>query len=992
MSRTDERSWRFLVPAPERDRIPLALGMELRRRDVHDERHWSARPLRTATARDLVRDPGELFLGVRPLRSGTGERAWIRGDATWDAVRRPGTRFATAHSRWFADLLSISRDSLLSGTAGDWLLLNPVESPLLWGHLRQAGEVGIPLIATERNTTLTWAADVRVAIRADRAGTASERRQTATGDPPEAGIVLTAEVELDGEAVEPSTVRPIGSGGLHAHRVTGASIELRLAEHPLDASVRALLTSGGSLTVDAGDRPVFEREGLPVLRRRVPLVMGEGLMLPDPPPPRPVLSLIHRSRDVVEFRFEWEYPGLGRYPFDSGTEPARDPDAEQELQAEVIRAWCGATEAPFASSGQVRDADAAELVTRVTTALEACGVLVVVSGTPRRYHELTGEPEIAVSTVESTDPDWFDLGVIVRIDGRAIPFEPLFRALSLRRSKLLLVDGSWFALRHPSLDRLRELIDEAVELAEWETGPRIHRAQVSLWADFEDLADEAYPAVAWRDRVHGLARAEGVPTTPTPSAIAAELRPYQREGLDWLSLLWSHRLGGILADDMGLGKTLQLLALVARIREQGTTRPCLIIAPTSVLGAWAEEVRRFAPGLALAVRDRTGAAGGLSLDGLDGADMVLTSYAVLRIDADVFGAREWAAVILDEAQNVKNPATRLHRAVASLQAEAVYAATGTPIENGLADLWALLALTSPGLFASGRRFREEYVQPIEDGKVPENAEGAPYRRARIERLRRRIRPFVLRRTKELVASDLPERQEQVLRIELGAAHRARYDAALQRERQKVLGLLPDLDRHRFTVFRSLTLLRMMSLAPGLVSPGDADIGSSKLDALVEHIAELRAEGHRALVFSQFTSFLRLAERRLRAAGMRTAYLDGATRDRTAEIARFRAGEDDAFLLSLKAGGVGLTLTEADYVFLLDPWWNPAAEAQAADRAHRIGQQNRVFVYRMIAAGTIEEKVLDLQRRKARLTAAVMDDDDLFARALTAEDVRDLLGP
>ena len=905
-------------------------------------------------------------------------------------MRRPGTRFASAHSRWFADLLSIARDSLLSGTAGDWLLLDPVESPLLWEHLRRAGEVGLPFVATEKNTTLRWVSDVRVAIHArpdsgGPDGAAANGRGT--------GILLTADVELDGRAAEPSTVRPIGSGGLHAHHVTGTSVELRLAEHRLEEPVRALLARGGSLVVDAADRPAFECEALPILRRRVTLSVADDLTLPETPPPRPVLSLIHRRRDVVDFRVEWEYSGLGRYPFDDGAEPERDVDAERDLREEVVRAWQGATETPFSSSGRVRDAEAAEFATRVTAALEACGVIVVVTGTPRRYHELTGVPQITISTVESTDPDWFDLGVIVRIDGRAIPFEPLFRALSLRRSKLLLVDGSWFSLRHPSLDRLRELIEEAVELAEWETGPRIHRTQVSLWADFEDLADEARPAVAWRERARGLSRAEDVPASPTPAAITADLRPYQREGVDWLSLLWSHRLGGILADDMGLGKTLQLLSLVARAREHGATRPCLVVAPTSVLGTWAEEARRFAPGLSLVVRDRTGAAGGSALDGgLDGVDMVLTSYAVLRIDADAFAAQEWAAVILDEAQNVKNPATRLHRAVAGLQAEAVYAATGTPIENGLADLWALLSLTSPGLFASGRRFREQYIQPIEDGKVPENAEGAPYRRARIERLRRRIRPFVLRRTKELVASDLPERQEQVLRIELGSAHRARYDAVLQRERQKVLGLLPDLDRHRFTVFRSLTLLRMMSLAPGLVSPADAGIGSTKLDALVEHIAELRAEGHRALVFSQFTSFLRLAERRLQEVGARTAYLDGSTRDRAAEIARFRAGDDDVFLLSLKAGGVGLTLTEADYVFLLDPWWNPAAEAQAADRAHRIGQRNRVFVYRMIAAGTIEEKVLDLQRRKARLTAAVLDDDDLFAQALTAEDIRDLLVP
>ena len=585
MSRTADGAWRSLIPAPERDRVPLALGMELRRRDPADDRHWSARPLRTATAPDLVRDPGELFLGVRPLRAGTGERAWIHGDATWDAVRRPGTRFATAHSRWFADLLSISRDSLLSGTAGDWLLLDPVESPLLWAHLRRAGEVGIPFVATEKNTTLRWASDVRVAIHARPADRAPDWRRAADGGGQGSGVLLTAAVEFDGQTAEPTTVRPIGSGGLHAHRVTGTSIEVRLAEHRLEEPVRALLARGGSLTVGEGDRPAFEREALPILRRRVTLSVAEDLTLPDAPPPRPVLSLTHRSRDVVDFRLEWEYAGLGRYPFDGGAEPERDADAEQDLREEVIRVWQGATETPFSSSGRVRDADAAEFVTRVTAALERRGVLVVVTGTSRRYHELTGAPEITVSTVESTDPDWFDLGVIVRIEGRAIPFEPLFRALSLRRSRLLLVDGSWFSLRHPSLDRLRELIDEAVDLAEWETGPRIHRTQVSLWADFEDLADEARPAVAWRERARGLSQAEEVPATPVPAAITAELRPYQREEVDWLSLLWSHRLGGILADDMGLGKTLQLLALIARAREQGATRPCLVVAPTSVLGA-----------------------------------------------------------------------------------------------------------------------------------------------------------------------------------------------------------------------------------------------------------------------------------------------------------------------------------------------------------------------------------------------------------------------
>ncbi|MDR6868547.1 superfamily II DNA or RNA helicase [Microbacterium resistens] len=981
-------SWRSLLPERVSERTPLALGIELRRRDAANERHWSARPLRTASARDLVRDPGELFLGVRPLRPGSVEGTWIQGDATWDGVRRRGSRFAVPQSRWFADLLSIARESLLSGTAGDWLLLDPVESPLLWPHLRRAGELGIPFVATEKSTTLIWAAQTRVGIVAET---------SPDGD----GILLTAEAETDGTRFSGAAVRPIGATGFHAHRVVGTAIELTVAERALDAPLRALMGAGGRAAVRETDRAAFVREALPHLRRRGELRVAGTLVLPEPSPPRPVLSVVHRSGDIVDFRIEWEYEGLGRFPFDDGEdgedsgedgEAAREPAVERERAEDLRAAWRRATEAPFASSGTVKDGDAAEFVTHVAPALEEEGVLVVVTGTPRRYHELTGEPEITISTVETTDADWFDLGVIVRIAGRNIPFEPLFRALSLRRTKLLLVDGTWFALRHPALDRLRELIDEAVALGEWETGPRIHRTHVSLWADFEDLADEARPATEWRERVLGLDAADGVPSVEVPRMIQAELRPYQRQGLDWLALLWRHRLGGLLADDMGLGKTLQFLALIARIRATEPGDPCLVVAPTSVLGAWAQEAARFAPGLRIAVIGRTRASSALPLaDEIGDADLVLTSYTILRLDADVFAERRWSAVILDEAQNVKNPATRQHQAVVRLTADAVYAASGTPIENGLADLWAILSLTAPGLFASSRRFREEYIQPIEDGKVPENAEGAPYRQARIERLRRRIRPFVLRRTKELVAPELPERQEQVLRIELSARHRAVYDAVLQRERQKVLGLLPDLERTRFIVFRSLTLLRMLSLAPGLIDAEDERIGSRKLDALVEHILELRAEGHRALVFSQFTSFLRLAEQRLRAAGVRTAYLDGSTRDRAAVVDGFRSGEATAFLLSLKAGGVGLTLTEADYVFLLDPWWNPAAEAQAADRAHRIGQRNRVFVYRMIAAGTIEEKVLDLQRRKARLTAAVMDDDDLFAQALTADDIRDLLG-
>lgn len=984
---TGSDDWRALLPSPHAVGTPLALGVELRRRDRADSRHWGPRPLRTATARDLVKDPGELFLAVRPLRRNDAGDAWIQSDADWDAVRRPGTRFPLTHSRWFADLLSISRDSLLSGTAGDWLLLDPVASPLLWPHLSSAEHTGIALIATERSTLLRWVDQIRISVdlTAARGG----------------GLTVTASAVVGGEPVEGATARPIGSGGVYAHRVLGAGIELMLGPAALTDSARTLLSSSGGVSVAPVDRAAFFREAYPLLRRTAQVRPGPGVTLPDPPRPVPTLVLDFRPADVVAYELCWDYPGYRRFPLDEHADASavRDPDTETALRPGVVADWAEVTGRPFTLGGTLRDADAAEFVAVFAPALESRGIVVERTGAPRAYPQLTGDPAITVNVVESTDPDWFDLGIVVRIDGRSIPFEPLFRALALRQGKLKLVDNTWFSLRHPAFDRLKELLDEAADLAEWETGPRIARTHLALWEDFEDLADQTVPAQAWRAAVESLRADPGSDPVPLPDGITATLRPYQHEGFTRLARLWQHRLGGILADDMGLGKTLQLLALIAHARQSAaqcgthpSSEPWLVVAPTSVLPVWQREAAQFAPGLKVAVVGRTRDAHGVPLTAhIDGADLVVTSYTLLRLDAEEFAQQRWAGVVLDEAQHVKNPATRQHQAVAALDARAVYAVTGTPLENGLAELWAILSLTSPGLFASARKFREDFIQPIEQGKVPENAEGAPYRRSRIELLRRRIRPFLIRRTKELVAPDLPERQEQVLSVELGPAHRHRYDTVLQRERQKILGLLPDLDRQRFIVFRSLTMLRMLSLAPGLIDDEDAGIASRKLEELVERLLELRAEGHRALVFSQFTSFLSLAAERLRRAGLRVSYLDGSTRARDRVVQEFREGDHDAFLLSLKAGGTGLTLTEADYVFLLDPWWNPATEAQAADRAHRIGQENPVFVYRMIAADTIEEKVLALQQRKARLFSAVLDDEDLFAQTLTAEDIRELLG-
>lgn len=979
-------SWRKLVPrAAERKQdppAPLALGVEVRTRPARTVDRWGAAAAETATPRQLVREPGEVMLAVRPLVRSSSTGRWVQGDATWDAVRRPGGRFAPEQARWFIDFLAIARDSLLSGTAGEWIVLDRVESPLLWQQLRALPDAGIPLIATQKHTR------VRLAERAV-AGL-----HVATAE--DGGLIVTTDVRLDEEPAPVESLRPIGRTGVYRWDVVGADIDVVLGAVALAPAVHAAISAGEPIAVPREDREPFLAEAYPLIARQTTVAAAPGLRLPQPIAPSPALRVVFDKGDRLEYRFEWRYEGHGAVPFAApppgpAEQPFRDTLAEMRAQRDVEALWSTVTSEPFRDHDTLQGVRAAEWTAQVLPAFEDSDLRVVVTGRRKKYRELTGTPEITVSTVESPDPDWFDLGVIVRVDGKTIPFTPLFTALSMRRTKLLLMDGSYLSLTHPALQTLRELIDEAAGLAEWETGPRISRHQTALWADFEDLADEAEPAVAWRAVAEGLRDVDSVPSTSVPAGLNAQLRPYQKHGFDWLAFLWDHGLGGILADDMGLGKTLQLLSLIVHARERGELRPFLVIAPTSVLGTWRSEAARFAPGLSVAVIEGTSARRDQSIrDAASTADIVVTSYTLLRLDEAEYAEIEWAAAVLDEAQFAKNPATKVHKAIAALKTRVTIAVTGTPLENSLTDLRALFALTAPGLFPSARRFREEYVQPIEQGKVPENEEGGEYRRRRLERLRRRIRPLMLRRTKEHVAAELPEKQVQEVLVDLAPAHRARYDAVLQRERQKLLGLLADLDRNRFTVFRSLTMLRMLALSPQLIDPDDRTIPSTKLDVLIEHIEELRAEGHRALVFSQFTSFLDLAAERLAAAGIEHAHLDGSTRRRTEVIDGFRQGEQPVFLISLKAGGFGLTLTEADYVFLLDPWWNPAAEAQAIDRTHRIGQTDRVFVYRLISSGTIEEKVLALQQRKARLFTAVMDDEALFSQALTADDIRGLL--
>lgn len=426
---------------------------------------------------------------------------------------------------------------------------------------------------------------------------------------------------------------------------------------------------------------------------------------------------------------------------------------------------------------------------------------------------------------------------------------------------------------------------------------------------------------------------------------------------------------------------MQSLALICHARAvRPADAPFLIVAPTSVVSNWTSECARFAPELTVVAVTETQARRGESLAAMiEGADVVLTSYTLFRLDFPEYTAADWSALILDEAQFTKNHQSKVYQCARRLEAPLKLAITGTPMENNLMELWSLLSISAPGLFANPTQFGDYYRKPIE--KLSDTA--------LLAQLRRRIKPLVLRRTKEQVATELPAKQEQALEVELEPRHRKIYDTHLQRERQKVLGLIGDMNKNRFTIFRSLTLLRQLSLDATLVDDTYTNVRSAKIEALFEQLGDVIAGGHRALVFSQFTGFLVKVRARLDAEGVSYCYLDGKTHNRASVLEQFKGGGAPVFLISLKAGGFGLNLTDADYCFLLDPWWNPATEAQAVDRTHRIGQTRNVMVYRLIAKDTIEEKVMALKARKSQLFSSVMNADSMLNSSLSVADIRGL---
>jgi hypothetical protein len=969
---------------------------------------------------------------VQPGRLG----GWVAGSLSWTRLDYLLLRdeLPTAHVRLLHELYALYRASsapqhpsyygYTSVGYGDlkYLDLSACESRHLWPVLEQAHALGLPFVYRGKQGTVPPPGTAELCLDVTSDGT----------------TLLIAPMIKTADAADAVPLRFIGSEGhgvIYADRVHGGQPELarfRLAKltHPVPAQLQALALSDERLVVPESEQAAFLSRYYPRLRRAATVISSDdSFTAPEISEPMLVVRATYTRGHHVEVRWEWAYQVGGaelRAPLGAARDPFRDSDAEarvlgglglpaglpgvpQEatrgLPAGLAGGSPGGREPSMrgatgglapggkqsASTIKLHGLDSMEFSTEVLPLLQGRDdVRVEVGGRVPDYHEAGDSLEIGLSTGElDGEHDWFDLGISVMVEGREVPFAELFLALAAGNSHMLLPDGAYFSLDKPELTALARLIEEARALQDQPDGSlRISRFQAGLWEELASLGEVSHQANAWQQQVRGLLAVEEIETVSIPAALDATLRPYQLAGFQWLAFLWVHGLGGILADDMGLGKTLQTLALIQHAKDVAGREearivhpdPFLIVAPTSVLTNWAAEAHRFAPELkVVTVSDTIGRRGTSLADVIDGADAVVTSYTLLRLDFESYGSRPWAGLILDEAQYVKNYQSKAYQCARRVAAPFKVAITGTPMENNLMELWSLLSITAPGLFPNPERFKDFYARPIEKGGSPEL----------LSQLRRRIRPLIMRRTKEQVAADLPEKQEQVLEVELHPRHRKLYQTHLQRERQKVLGLLEDVNHNRFTILRSLTLLRQLSLHAALVDEEHADVPSAKIDSLLEQIADVVGGGHRALVFSQFTRFLQMARGKLEAAGVECCYLDGSTTNRGAVISSFKEGSAPVFLISLKAGGFGLNLTEADYCFLLDPWWNPATEAQAVDRTHRIGQTRHVMVYRLIASGTIEEKVMALKARKAELFSSVVDSEGVFSSALSAEDIRAL---
>ena len=1045
---------------------------------------------RRRMALEIIDDPGDMWgtpAGLSMLPLIEGKRGWNRQGAAWSQIASGGldddvdptvmgvlrelAGMAGGYGFYYAD----DRLSLTTAPAH------------VWDVLRRGVAAGLTLTTAQRHGMPVYLADgLRGGIHLTREGDGDIAITPALeiDDVEELRRLQVPGLRLS------FSLMPIGDPvhGFYTWMPGRELLLMPLEPRPTEALSRVLRGDGEAITIPAEDVERFETEHLEALTRALPVLSADtSIRMPRPTTLRAALA-VHVDTAEHHLSTEWSIRYVGEdgevrsshaLPdlsaaaegrIEGGT-AGRDIEGETRLAREVLNHLL-----PLAGRHpalwqplDLRGMATARFMTETLPVLRELEAFdIEVDDDVPDYREADAAPVITTSVNDDEErPDWFSLSVRVHVGQEEIPLALLMAAVATGEPEVLLESGTWVSIDRPEIEALARLMEEGRELADPQAQGelRVSALHAGYYEVLESLGVIERATARWKERVGRLlerARAaeaaaersggrpvggddagdaaertgEGTGGVAVPEGMRATLRPYQLEGYRWLDFLRQAGLGGVLADDMGLGKTVQVLAAVQRLIElreevQGSepassgdagepegTGPVLVIAPTSVVGSWVEQAERFCPGLRVRAVRRTAAKREETVAQIvEGCDVVVTSYTIVRLCEEEFIAQDWAWVVCDEAQFVKNHTSATYKAVRRLRSPSTIAITGTPLENSLMDLWALMSIAAPGLLPDPERFGQVYRKPIDRGDTEA-----------LGRLRRRMRPFLLRRTKEQVAADLPAKTEQVLSVELGAKHRKAYDQRLARERQRILGLLEeDTAQSRFVALKALTTLRQMALDPALVDgedgaepeaveaaecaggeetgeaaggkggsgkraargkgakgkaagapaaglrgPGRRPSPSAKVEVLVEHLGPILSEGHRALVFSQFTRYLSGVREHLEATGVRTAYMDGSTPDRQKVIDAFRAGEADVFLISLKAGGFGLTLTEADYVFLLDPWWNPQAEEQAVDRTHRIGQDKPVMVYRLVSADTIEEKVMALKEKKAELFARVVE--------------------
>ena len=1055
---------------------------------------------RRRMALEIADDPGNLWgtprgLSMLPLIE--GKRGWNKQGASWSQIVTGGLDDEVDHT-----VMGVLRELAgMAGGSGfyyadDHISLTTAPTRV-WDVLRRGMAAGLTLTTAQRHGMPVHLAEgLRGGVHLIR----EEDGGVVIAPALEIDDVEELRRLQDPGLNLSFSLMPIGDPvhGFYTWMPGHELLLMPIEPRPTEALSRVLLGDGEAITIPAGDVERFETEHLEALTRALPILSADAsIRMPRPTTLRAALA-VHVDAEEHHLTTEWSIryicedgearrshgvPDLsaaaeGRI---EGGAAGRDIEGEIRLAREVLNrllplaARHPAVWHPLDLRGM---ATARFMTETLPVLLELEAFDVEVDDDVPDYREAADTPVITTSVSDDEDrPDWFSLSVRVHVGEEEIPLALLMAAVAAGEPEVLLESGTWVSIDRPEIEALARLMEEGRELADPQAHGtlRVSALHAGYYEVLESLGVIGRATARWKERVgrlleraraaeaaaghNAVADAGGsADEAPVPEGMRATLRPYQLEGYRWLDFLRQAGLGGVLADDMGLGKTVQVLAAVQRLVEEREgaggeapvddrtdedsestdsdalnepdgTGPVLVIAPTSVVGSWVEQAERFCPGLRVRAVTRTAAKREETLEQIRArCDVVVTSYTIARMCEGEFIAQDWSWVVCDEAQFVKNHASATYKAVRRLRTPSTIVITGTPLENSLMDLWALMSIAAPGLLPEPERFGQVYRKPIDRG----DAEA-------LGRLRRRMRPFLLRRTKEQVAADLPAKTEQVLAVELGAKHRKAYDQRLARERQKILGLLEeDTAQSRFIALKALTTLRQMALDPALVDgqagdnasrtdspgkkpvrgmtgkaatapskgqpgPGRRPSPSAKVEVLLEHLGPIVSEGHRALIFSQFTRYLSGVREHLEDAGVRTAYMDGSTPDRQKVIDAFRAGGADVFLISLKAGGFGLTLTEADYVFLLDPWWNPQAEEQAVDRTHRIGQDKPVMVYRLVSADTIEEKVMALKEKKAELFARVVEGTDgaegaagaagaggLSPAALTAAEIRELI--